>query len=617
MSVRTWLPVFDPVDPNQRWRKYGLISSLLGCITLTALIIGLHLNNRASIVLFVTAIPCCITLIVTAVSCWTNYRVKPVLFVNLILLFMMIWTAGLIESAVVGMQIHGFALFFFLPLLVVSMLNHKIIFALMPVQFALVFVATKIYSKTYFSAEFQTIDTVDYVAYISATCSALSFLMTGLISMIRDNSDRKFRAALEEKRQLANTDPLTGLANRRAFFETLKELWDEQRPFVLAYLDLLRFKPLNDQYGHAAGDAVLKELSARMQNTPHMQLVARLGGDEFAIILDPDFAGDPIIDVISDIHAQLTNDVNSKFGVLNVGVSIGCAKAFTDVSSLTMLTSAAETAMRRAKSRGLPWAEYKKDIDEASLTTSAIEVAFKHALNAGKIRAAVQPLVCAATKKIVGYELLSRWVDSGFEKNPTPDQFVPIAEKLGLLNELLWRTLDETLSNLDLSGLKLSINVSPGQIASTDFLVRLMATLSQKDVSPCAIVLEVTEQVAFRNIERNVEVLRKARALGMSIALDDFGTGYASLSIIDSLPLDKVKIDRSFVQPSDRGSRKDAILSAAIQMCQQLDLVCCVEGVETKAVADAVAALGADEVQGYLFGRPCLVKDLSRLTLVA
>ena len=160
------------------------------------------------------------------------------------------------------------------------------------------------------------------------------------------------------------------------------------------------------------------------------------------------------------------------------------------------------------------------------------------------------------TQEIVGYELLSRWTNSGFEQDPGPDQFVPVAEKLGLLNELLWVTLEEALPRLDLRTRKLSVNVSPGQLASTDFLVRLMSILNRHQVLPSAMTLEVTEQIAFRNLARNVEVLEQARALGLSIALDDFGTGYASLSIVDALPLDKVKIDRSFLRAPGKDAKR-------------------------------------------------------------
>ena len=617
MVMRRFLPEIDPADPNQRWRKYGLFASFLGSAILICLVGSLSYYDRATIVLYSAAVPCTILLTVTALSCWFNYHVKSVLTCVLLSIYGIIWGFGYIEIVFLEIQIHALALYMFLPLVMVSIMNHKVAFVLVPIQSGLVFHATTIYMQQFYSAGYVTTQNMYYVAGVSATMSGLSFLMTGMVNMIREYSDRNLLKVIEVNKALAHTDHLTGLSNRRAFFDLQNALWQEGEPFVIAYLDLLRFKPVNDQYGHAAGDAILKELSARMLEFEQVRSAARMGGDEFAIVLTKGVCGEKAEQVIAKLHALLTEDIITEHGVLSVGISIGYVEAFKDVTVLSLLTAAADTAMRRARSKNVPAIRFNSEIDEATLTTSAIEVEFKNALKTGKIRAAVQPIGSARTQQIVGYELLSRWTNSGFEQDPRPDRFIPVAEKLGLLNELLWVTLEETLARLDLRDRKLSVNVSPGQLASTDFLVRLMSILNRHKVSPASLTLEVTEQIAFRNLARNVDVLEQARALGLSIALDDFGTGYASLSIVDALPLDKVKIDRSFLRSPGVASKGDAVLDAAIQMCRRLDLICCVEGVETQDAADVIASLGADEIQGYLLGRPCLVSDMSRVTMVA
>ena len=608
----------NPNSPNQRWRKYGIIACLFGVGILSFIVVTLHLFQNASIILYLAAIPAAILLLVTAISCWINYHVKAVLFCVLLSLYSTVWVFGYLEMTLLRVQIHATALYLFIPLLVVSMMNHRAIFALAPVQFVLVFHATTIYISEFYAPDVSTSQNMLYVAGITATMSALSFVMTALISMIRDQSDRNLLKVIDEKKALANTDALTGLPNRRSFFESLNALWQKDEPFVLAYIDLMQFKPLNDQYGHAAGDAVLKELAARMTECEKVHIAARLGGDEFAVVFSGNVRGQERANsAVEDLHTIITSDFPSKFGVLSVGASIGYVEAREDVTSLPLLTAAADTAMRRARAKRVNCVRFNEAIDGSSLTISAVEVAFKNALRSGQIRAAIHPIASAATREIVGYELLSRWTNSGFAKDPTPDQFIPVAEKLGLLNELLWKTLEETLSHLNLQNKKLSVNVSPGQLTSSDFLRRLTNILLAHDVSTHSIILEVTEQIAFRNLDRNVEVLRQARELGLQIALDDFGTGYASLSIVDALPLDKLKIDRSFVRSTKSDARRDAILGAAIQMCRELDLVCCVEGIETGAVADSVAALGVDEIQGYLLGYPCLVSEIPELHLVA
>ena len=283
----------------------------------------------------------------------------------------------------------------FLPLIIVAIMNHKVAFALVPVQTGLVFHATSLYVEAYYSPEYLSGANVFYIASVSAAMSGLSFLMMAMVSMIREYSDRSLLNVIEVNKSLARTDHLTGLSNRRAFFEELNELWQGEEPFVLAYLDLLRFKPVNDQYGHAAGDAILKELSVRMLGSTLVNSAARMGGDEFAIVLSPDICGAKAEEAIAELHAQLTEDIVSEHGVLSVGLSIGYVEAFEDVAALSQLTAAADAAMRRARSKSVPAIRFNPEHDEATLTISAIEVEFKSALKSGKIRAAIQPIASA------------------------------------------------------------------------------------------------------------------------------------------------------------------------------------------------------------------------------
>jgi EAL domain-containing protein (putative c-di-GMP-specific phosphodiesterase class I) len=251
------------------------------------------------------------------------------------------------------------------------------------------------------------------------------------------------------------------------------------------------------------------------------------------------------------------------------------------------------------------------------MATAALEMAFRQALEAGRIRAALQPIACAHSHEIKGYELLSRWVDSGLRTDPRPDQFIPIAEKLGLLNQLLRVTLEEALSTADLSGKFLSINISPAQIVASDFIWRLRRCLKAHNFPAENLVLEITEEVAFRNVEQNVRVLNEARRYGMTVALDDFGKGYSSLSIVEKLPLDKLKIDRSLALEADCNERMESILDIALQMARKLGLESCVEGIEQECLARRVAELGATEIQGYWLGKPELVSATPDLEAVA
>jgi EAL domain-containing protein (putative c-di-GMP-specific phosphodiesterase class I) len=274
-----------------------------------------------------------------------------------------------------------------------------------------------------------------------------------------------------------------------------------------------------------------------------------------------------------------------------------------------MLLRAADAAMRRAKATRSGWATFSHLVDSAALASSSIEFELKSALKNGHIRAAVQPISRVSDLAVVEYELLARWVNSGLEQDPGPAQFIPIAEKQGLLNDILWVTLDEALSALDLRRYRLAVNVSPAQLLASDFLATLLELLERHSVDPAAITLEITEEVVFRNLERNVAILDSARSAGMQIALDDFGSGYSSLAMLDALPLDKLKIDQGLIKKAEHSARSANILAAAISLAQQLDLIACVEGVETREGLETITRMGADQVQGYFLARPQMLQD--------
>ncbi|MEL6693596.1 MAG: EAL domain-containing protein, partial [Pseudomonadota bacterium] len=454
-------------------------------------------------------------------------------------------------------------------------------------------------------------------ALMMAAFSGFSFCALGIVAFARERADEKMIEVIAEKEALASTDGLTGLLNRRAFMDELRHLWSRHQTVRIAFIDLDHFKPLNDQYGHSVGDQILCKVADRIRSVPMVAAVARLGGDEFALVLKEDLETQTIDDALTRLHETIVSDIRWESGVITIGASIGYAEGKTVRQSLSGLLRSADTAMRRAKGSRSDWAVFDLNIDNAALATSTLEVELKSAIHNGQIKAAIQPIADAKSRKVIAHELLTRWTDSGFERDPSPKDFIPIAEKLGLLNEILWVTLDEALTHLDLREQKLAINASPAQLLASDFLPTLLSVLKRHEVHPSAITIEITEEVAFRNVERNVAILEEARRLGMTIALDDFGTGYSSLSMLDTLPLDKLKIDQSFVRKSDQSAQSKSILLAAIRLAKQLGLESCVEGIETQKFAARVAVLGADHIQGYWLGRPQLVKDAHQKLQIA
>ena len=539
-----------------------------------------------------------------------SHLVRPALYSGLMLLFSIFWCASFGELHLGQVNATSFPLVLFIPVFLSLALDYRLLAALAPVQALLVFVYAHQYGAAFGAADSAGFDSFGIVY---AVLSGIMVSLVAILAWIRQHSDDELIRALDEKDRLASTDSLTGLMNRRAFMDSLNALCANDSTFAVAFLDLDRFKPLNDQFGHAAGDAVLRELSNRLQQVAGVRAAARLGGDELAVALDPCLSGAELDQTIASLHAGLTRQVEWEGKSLLVGVSIGYATNVRDAQSLPTLLKAADTAMRRAKAHQSGWASFSAELDGAALDTHSPEIEFRSALARGDLRAAIQPIADAATLELVGYEILSRWTQCGLRQTPEPNEFIPIAERLGLLNELLWITLDETLRSGGLTPNRLAVNISPAQLQAPDFVDCFINLLKARAVDPACITLEITEQVAYRNIESNVQMLEKARRAGMTIALDDFGTGYSSLSMLDRLPLDKVKIDKSFSQRSGLSDRSDSILHASIRLAKQLNLTCCVEGIETEEAARKVRLFGADEIQGYWIGLPVLLEDSRQL----
>ena len=602
------------VTDRARW--IALCAGIMG-LFINFFVCGVYIvsGEANALVLSEVAIYAIILAAITACA-YRRYRTKQIFSAGLLAIFVVFWVGTFIEGLTDQSAPFDFPLVLFVPLFLVIILHHRVLFATAPIQAACVY---------FYTCEFAIFDIgpnwlpsdQNAFALMMAAFSGFSFCALGIVAFARERADEKMIEVIAEKDALASTDGLTGLLNRRAFMDELRHLWNAHKTVRIAFIDLDHFKPLNDQYGHAVGDQILCKVADRIRSVPFVAAAARLGGDEFAVVFEEDLGSQRIDDVLSLLHQTIISDIRWESGVITIGTSIGYAEGETVQQSLSGLLRSADTAMRRAKGSRSDWAVFNPRIDNAALATSTLEVELKSAIQNGQIKAAIQPIADAKTRKVVAHELLTRWTDSGFERDPSPKDFIPIAEKLGLLNEILWVTLDEALAHLDLREEKLAINVSPAQLLASDFLETLLSVLARHKVSPTAITIEITEEVAFRNVERNVAILEEARRLGMTIALDDFGTGYSSLSMLDTLPLDKLKIDQSFVRKSDQSAQSKSILLAAIRLAKQLGLESCVEGIETQKFAARVAVLGADHIQGYWLGRPQLVKDAHQKLKIA
>ena len=407
-------------------------------------------------------------------------------------------------------------------------------------------------------------------------------------------------------RNLADTDPLTSIQNRRAFVREIEALVQNKQKFVCAFIDLDRFKPLNDRYGHAVGDQVLTTISERLQKIKMCALPSRLGGDEFAFVSYFD-STDSARDMIEQIHDAITSPINTDVGDVAVGASIGIAAFPSDAPSKTKLLHAADRAMMRAKADGGGVCAFDRKHDDYGQDAETFELAVSNAVRQDLFRPAIQPIIDLRTRETIGFEVLARWPQSGFDVDPSPIQFIPVIERLGMMDRFFVSILRQALSVSQQSDKFFAFNVSPSQLSNVRFSNIVLSELDNLNVEGSRIEIEVTEHVLFRNIDRSKEVLEPLSQNGVSLSLDDFGTGYSALSLLEELPFSKVKLDKSLLGKSQDDTRLPKVLTACLKMCRELDLVTCTEGIENAQQANLLTAHGCDQAQGFYFGRPQLM----------
>ncbi|MDQ0924460.1 diguanylate cyclase (GGDEF)-like protein/PAS domain S-box-containing protein [Pseudarthrobacter sp. W1I19] len=415
-------------------------------------------------------------------------------------------------------------------------------------------------------------------------------------------------AQAEKLRTMAFQDPLTGLANRAVFNDALADALKEPRlkAVDVLLLDLDDFKEVNDILGHQAGDDMLIEVARRLRGcVPTADVVARLGGDEFVVLLTacPD-ADDIAGCIVRCLHVPVTISGT----VLRPSLSLGLASLGQDNVGPSELLRHADIAMYAAKAAGKNrFLRFHPDMMTALVQRTDMESGLQMAVSRGEISVDFQPIVSHRMGQVVQFEALARWDKDG-ERVP-PSVFIPLAERTGLINEIgaevmaygmvqlaSWLSEDPSRS--------LSVNVSGVQLQNPDFAEEVLRLADATGVAAYQLALEVTESVFFDADCSLIKQLSRLRDAGARVALDDFGTGYSSLGRLQDLPVDTVKIDKTFVSMVRTGAERLPILSSMINMAHSLGLTVTAEGVETAAQADYLTALDCDSLQGYLFSLP-------------
>ena len=441
-----------------------------------------------------------------------------------------------------------------------------------------------------------------------------------LVSFVCFFSDISERKASERRiHRLAYYDALTHLPNRTLFQDRLHTaLMQAERHrqwVVLMFLDLDRFKPINDSLGHAAGDRMLKEVAERLnQCVSDNDTVARMGGDEFTLLLpgleDRDKALKRAIQVAERILASLARPFTLEGREFFVTASIGVALSPQDGAELSQLMKNADTAMYHAKEVGKNnFQFYQAEMNARALERLELESDLRRAIEQDEFILHYQPQFTGDGRRLTGAEALLRW------QHPTrgliaPAEFIPVLEELGLIAQVGDWLLAEACRQIRIWHRdkvrvpKVSVNLSARQFADGQLGTRIAGILMETGIPPACLELELTESILMSDVSEAMHILSGLKRLGLAIAVDDFGTGYSSLNYLKQFPIDVLKIDRSFVDGLPHGEQDAQIARAIIAMAHSLNLMVIAEGVESHEQLEFLREHGCDEVQGFLFGRP-------------
>lgn len=419
-------------------------------------------------------------------------------------------------------------------------------------------------------------------------------------------------------------DSLTGLPNRKYLHQYLVEfvekLEDKSQKFAVLFLDIDRFKLINDSLGHSIGDLLLQSVSDRLKTLLRKgDLLVRWGGDEFAIIAKAVTSTDIVIQIAESMIQALALPFNCGEHELHVTTSIGASIYPDHNTDVEGLIRNADMAMYRAKVGGRnSFQFYVPNMQEQSFQKLLMENNLRRALENEELEAYYQPQIDLSTNKIVGLEVLLRWkhVTLG---SISPSKFIPLAEETGLIIDIgNWVLKNACLQaiawrNMGLPPIQIGVNLSIKQLQEKDFLASLQKVLDETNFDPHYLELEITEGIMMDNVEEKIVLLNQFRQMGIQLSIDDFGTGYSALSYLKNLPIDTLKIDRIFIEYISHNDQDQAIVASLINLSHSLNLIVIAEGVETKEQVDLLRSLGCDRIQGYFFHKALPAEDIEAL----
>ena len=437
-----------------------------------------------------------------------------------------------------------------------------------------------------------------------------------LVNVVQDVTERRNAEARIER--LAHYDPLTDLPNRSSFNACLKSTAERAaangEKFAVLLMDLDRFKEVNDVFGHAVGDSLLREVGKRLEAAAEGAFVGRLGGDEFIAICAYGTQPATAAAMADRILHSIDGDIEVSGHLLRAGISIGVAVYPTDGTDTSLLLANADAALYRAKEEARGSIRFfAPEMDKQLRDRRALQHDLRAALPHGELALFYQPQA-SMDGKVDGFEALIRW------RHPTrglimPHEFIPLAEESGLIITIGEWILREACREAATwpNPLRIAINFSPVQFRHGDLPALVHSALLESGLAPGRLEVEITEGVLIDDFARGVSILQRLKTLGVRIAMDDFGTGYSSLSYLQSFPFDKIKIDQAFVANLERSQQAAAIIRAVIGLGRGLNLPVVAEGVETKEQVAFLKREACSQIQGYFVGRPAPIEQYAQL----
>jgi diguanylate cyclase (GGDEF)-like protein len=454
-------------------------------------------------------------------------------------------------------------------------------------------------------------------------------LLYALVLSIAGRSDRILReqeaeriASEERVRYQAYHDPLTGLPNRASFAQHLEQAIHRSKRFGwslgLMFLDVDRFKRVNDSLGHEAGDELLRIAARRLQGSiRESDMLFRMGGDEFTVLLENVKGPEEAAAVAARMSQALAEPIELRHHEIAATVSIGIALYPKDDESGERLVKSADTAMYRAKDLGRNrYTFFTQEMNDRVESQLALEAGLQRAVRNDEFVLHYQPRVAAATRRVVGVEALLRWKHPERGLVP-PGEFIPLLEESGLIVPVGARVIESACrqnkawQDAGLPPMRVSVNISSRQFRTGSLEETVREALRASGLAPEWLEIELTESLLVENSEHAVAVMERLKAIGVAISIDDFGTGYSSLGYLKRFPIDSLKIDRSFVKDMRTSATDAAIVDAISALAHSLGLGLVAEGVEETGQAEFLRARYCTELQGYLFGRPVPPEEMA------